>query len=63
MLPIQAVKRGAALIAFAIAAAPSLAAAQPGGVVIDINDPKRTKYPLAVPPAAPAKTPATTHRN
>jgi TolB protein len=52
MLPIQAMKKGVALVAFAIAAAPSLVAAQPGGVVIDINDPKRTKYPLAVPPAA-----------
>lgn len=46
-------KRGAALIALAIAAAPSVAAAQRGGsVVIDVNDPKRSKYPLAIPNAA-----------
>ena len=48
MLPIQALR----LCAFVLALAPAVAAAQPGGTVIDINDPKRSKYPLAVPPAA-----------
>jgi len=48
MLPIQALR----LCAFLLALAPAVAAAQPGGAVIDINDPKRSKYPLAVPPAA-----------
>jgi TolB protein len=48
MLPIQALRFAAVLLAVA----PAVAAAQPGGAVIDINAPKRSKYPLAVPPAA-----------
>ena len=45
-------KKGAALLALTIDEGPSLVAAQPGGVVIVINDPKRSKYPLAIPSAA-----------
>jgi TolB protein len=48
MLPIQALR----FCAVVLALAPAVAAAQPGGAVIDVNDPKRTKYPLAVPTAA-----------
>jgi TolB protein len=52
MLPIHTVRSAALALAFL--ATGSVASAQPGatGVVIDINNPQRSKYPLAIPNAA-----------
>ena len=52
MLPIHSVRSAAAAALALLALTPAIASAQPSGVVIDINNPQRSKYPLAVPQAA-----------